>query len=116
MLGAHTLMHPIVRDFSRNRPRVYGLLALVVALGLAWLGRRVPAPPAAFLLLVLSAGYGVTGAVYLVFGAQAHRWDVRFEETFSPFTRLSWRMALTAIGVALGLSGFAGALYWLLRR
>jgi hypothetical protein len=34
-----TAMHPIVRAFCERRPRLYGLLAMIVALDVAWMIR-----------------------------------------------------------------------------
>ena len=106
-------MHPVVRDFCERRPRLYGLLAMIVALGVAWLGRLVPEPLSAFYLFVLSSMFAVTSAAYLVFGARVLRWDWYSEAYLSPF--ISWRIALRVMGLALGLLVHTGSLYWLLR-
>ena len=44
-------MHPIVSDFCERKPRLYDLLAMVVALGVAWLGQLGPEPLFAFFCL-----------------------------------------------------------------
>jgi len=108
-------MHPAVRAFSERRPTVYGLLILVVAVGLAFVGRGVPTASTAFLVLMLAAGFGVGGIYYLVFGSYAHRWDVIFHERFFPPARLWWQQICIAITLGIGLLCFTGALYWLLR-
>lgn len=108
-------MHPIVRGFSERRPRVYGMLVLIVAVALAFVGQRVAAAGIAFLVLMLAAGFGVGGIYYLAFGSHAHRWDVRFQERFFPPARLSWWQVCAAVALGFGLLCFAGALYWLLR-
>ncbi len=101
-------MHPIVRDFIGRRPRLYGLLAMIVALCVAWLGRIVTEPLFAIYLFVFSSMFGVTGAAYLAFGARVLGWDWYSEAYSSPFSTLSWR-------IALGLLLLTGLLYWLLR-
>jgi hypothetical protein len=101
-------MHPIVRDFIGRRPRLYGLLAMIVALGAAWLGRIVSEPLIAFYLFVFSSMFGVTGAAHLAFGARVLGWDWYSEANSFPFSALSWR-------IALGLLVLTGLLYWLLR-
>jgi hypothetical protein len=106
-------MHPVVRDFCERRPRLYGLLAMIVALGVAQVGRIVSEPLSAFYLFLLSSMFVVTSAAYLVFGARVLGWDWYSEAYLSPFT--SWRTALRVIGLALGLLVPTGLLYWLLR-
>ena len=108
----HASMHPVVRGFSERRPRAYGLLILVVAVGLGFVGHRVAAAVLAFLVLMLAAGFGVGGIYYLAFGAQAHRWDVRFQERFFPPASLSWSQACTAVALGFALLCFTGFLYW----
>ena len=88
---------------------------LIVAVCLAFVGQRVPAAGIAFLVLMLAAGFGVGGIYYLTFGAQAHRWDLRFQERFFPPAGLSWRQVCVVIALGFGLLCFTGALYWLLR-
>jgi hypothetical protein len=106
-------MHPIVRDFIERRPKLYGLLAMIVALGLARLGQFVPEPLFAFYLFVFSSMFAVTSVAYLVFGARVLQWGWYSEAYLFPFT--SWRIALRVTGLALGLLVLTGLLYWLLR-
>jgi hypothetical protein len=58
-------MHPVVRDFCERRPRLYGLLAMIMAVGVAQLGRIVPEPVFAIYLFVFSSMFVVTSAAYL---------------------------------------------------
>lgn len=88
---------------------------LIVAVGLAFVGRRIAAADIAFLVLILSTGYGVGGIYYLAFGRQAHRWDAMFQERCFPAARLSWRQVCIAIALGFALFCFGGALYWLFR-
>jgi hypothetical protein len=91
------------------------MLLFVVSVGLAFIGQRISAAGIAFLVLMLAAGFGVGGIYYLVFGLQAHRWDVAFQERFFPPASLTWLRALSAVALGFGLLCFTGALYWLLR-
>ena len=76
--------------------------------------RRSAAPSFAFLLLMLSAGFGVSGIVYVALGPKADRWGARFEAWFTP-DRLTWRQAWFIIGLGAGLLLLTGAWYLLLR-
>jgi hypothetical protein len=106
-------MHPVVRDFCERRPRLYGLLAMIVALGVAQLGRIAPEPVFAIYLFVFSSMFVVTSAAYLVFGARVLRWDWYSEAYLPPFT--SWGIALKAIGLGVVVLVLTGLLYSLLR-
>ena len=108
-------MHPVVRDFIGRRPRMYGLLAMIVAVGAAWLGRIVPVPIFAFYLFVLSSMFGVTSAAHLAFGAKPLDWNWHSEAYAFPFPTHFWRIALTVFGWAVGLLVLSGLLYWVLR-
>jgi hypothetical protein len=106
-------MHSIVRDFCERRPRLYGLLAMIMAVGVAQLGRIVPEPVFAIYLFVFSSMFVVTSAAYLLFGAKVLRWDWYSETHLPSFT--SWRIALRAIRPGVVVLALTGLLYWLLR-
>jgi hypothetical protein len=106
-------MHSIVRNFCERRPRLYGLLAMIMAVGVAQIGRIVPEPVFAIYLFVFSSMFVVTSAAYLVFGAKVLRWDWYSETYLSPFS--SWRVASRVIGLALMLLLLTGLWYCLLR-
>jgi hypothetical membrane protein len=106
-------MHPIVRNFCERRPRLYGLLAMIMAVGVAQIGRIVPEPVYAIYLFVFSSMFVVTSAAYLVFGAKVLRWDWYSETYLPPFT--SRRIALRAIRLGFVVLALTGLLYWLLR-
>ena len=63
---------------------------------------------------MLSAGFGVSGIVYVALGPKADRWGARFEAWFTP-DRLTWRQALFIIGLGAWLLLLTGAWYLLLR-
>jgi len=107
-------MHPTVRAFSERRPRMYGLLSLITAFGLGYWGRRTAAPTLAFVLLMLSAGSGAVGILYITLGWRACRMDNRFVARVN-LNKLTWIQALFIIGLGVGLLLLSGLLYRLLR-
>jgi hypothetical protein len=104
-------MHPDVVNFRNRWPRVYGLIDLGVALAAAGWARHTLLQPVAFLLLLLSAAYGVAGILYLALGAKCNEWDARFSSSFDP-DRLSWGQ----VGLLIGLGSSLFALALLLHR
>jgi hypothetical protein len=105
-------MHPVVKRFSERRPRLYGLIALIAAFALTFIGQKTGVGTIAFLLILSSVGFGVTGILYMVMGSKCTQWNARFVASFNPRS-VSWGQALAL--VSFGLALFALSLYWLVR-
>jgi len=105
-------MHQIERRFSEQRPRLFGFLAVTLAIVLGFVGRHSIASGIPFIWLLLLTGLGIIGAFYIAFGVRAHRWFMMR----SIQDRLSWKQVCTDVSLGL-LIYFSATLFdWLLCR
>jgi hypothetical protein len=100
-------MLPIIRTFSDKKPRVYGTIALVVAIIIGYFGvwattTRANGILAGTIFFTFALFAGLTGVLYVAFGRKANDWDDKFISTLNP-NNIAWKpmLALTSLSLLI---------------
>lgn len=99
-----------VAQFRIFKPRLYGFLMLIPGALLTLVGSRVPWVMIALMLLLFSVCFGITGALYMIFGAKCNEWDEQMRRGMG-FQRLSWKFLAGIVGIIF----LTLLLYWFVR-
>jgi len=93
-------MHPILRKYSERNPRTYGLALLLVAIVLAGFWQKGAAWT--FFLVMLSVGFGIAGASYIILGSRFCALETRCDAIWKGDNISGWAI-LALVGWGLGL-------------